>query len=139
MENLDALQAYYDVYVHAVGPQPITNNVGISIPDYAALDPQNHFTVELFVLPEGTSTADLYTNVSGMLQGLESLRGDIRMVLVPDEETMTSLQTFVEEHDTLDIEYQKLIKDLKTCEMQYENGALKTSEQEFKASVGDLS
>ena len=38
--NLDDLEGYYDVFVYARGPQPITADTGLSIAEYAALDPK---------------------------------------------------------------------------------------------------
>lgn len=119
--NLNGLETDFDLYVHAVGPQPVVSDTGISIEEYAAMDPQNKFNIELFVRNDVVLT-NLYINVFSMLQGLECLRGDLRVVFVPEEGTMGELMGYVQTHETLDISYQMLIKDLLVHDFTYENG-----------------
>ena len=136
MGNLSGLETDFDLYVHAVGPQPIVSDTGISIEDYAAMDPQNEFDIELFVRNDMVLT-NLYLNVFGMFRGLEFLRGDLRVVFVPDEGMMKDLVEYVQTHETLDISYQKLIQDLLVHEFRYENGEVDDYNGIIRAKPGE--
>jgi len=136
-ENLDALPGYYYVETQAVGPQPITEDAGISIADYAALDQLNRFQVELFVVPEGKDAQTFYDSLSNMFAGLDCLNGKVRLHVVRDED-MEAVQAYFEQNDKLGLAYLELTEDFFCLEVPYSAGSIAMSGTEFASAIKEV-
>ena len=129
-ENLDKLPAYFYVYTHGKGPQSIVDNPRISIQEYAELDGGNSFWVELYILLERDDPAGLYTEISGMLKGLEYVHADVRLVLV-NEEQMNEVQSYFERNEGIFSEYREVTDGCRTIEIPFERGRIAMSAERF--------
>ena len=93
-----------DVYVNAVGPQPITGDTNISIEEYASLDPLNRFRVDLFLTSaeEIGTTANYDTGLSGITLAPH--------LYITDEEGLMSVRTYWSAHDGINLDYKTLVE-----------------------------
>lgn len=136
-ENLDQLPGAYYLAVYAGGPQPYTEDPGISIEAYASLDPLNMFQIELLVTPDGKDPEAIYSSITNLFSGMDCLSGFIRLYLVSGEQ-MDVAQEYLEAHDGLYSEYLELTKGFFRLEIPYQKGNLSMSGQEFADAVREV-
>lgn len=136
-ENLNELPAYYYLFVHAIGPQPIVNDVEITIKDYAALDSYNRFRIEIFVVPEEQDVDAVYHALANLYSGLDCLNGDARLFVI-DEEQMESVQTYFEINDKPGFDFFSLTEKFFSLEIPYKNGDIKINREVFAAAVKEV-
>lgn len=136
-ENLNELPAYYYLFVHAIGPQPIVNDAEITIRDYAALDSYNRFRIELFAVPEEQDADAFYCTLAKLYRDLDYLNGDARLFLV-DEEQMEIVQAYFETNDEPGFEFFRLTKEFFSFEIPYKNGDIEINREVFAAAVKEV-
>lgn len=136
-KNLDVLPAYYYLFVHAIGPQPIVDDAEVTVEDYAAMDPYNRFQIELFAVPEEKDINALYDGLSKLYEGMDYLNGNVCLYII-DEERMEAVQTYFETSDGLKFDFYRLSKEFFSFEIPYENGRIMMSKETFAATVKEV-
>ncbi len=136
-KNLDGLQGYYYVYVHAIGPQPICGDPNIGIEAYARLDPQNRFRAEVFLVPETADAGNIYSAVTKMYAGMEYLRVDARLVVV-DENKMEDVQEQIVGSGEYSFDLKMSMQDCPSIDIPFENQKIGLSESEFIRKMGGV-
>lgn len=136
-ENLDGLPGYYYLYTYALGPQPLSDDIDISIQDYVLLDSYNSFQIELFVSPEAADDKSMYRSIVKMFEGLKFLAVNVTLYFT-NEEGITDIQAYLEDGDTgvRTFSYKKRKKGFYSLTLPYEMGCLKMTESEFALAVG---
>lgn len=129
-ENLNEMPGYYYLFTHTIGPQPIVEDAEITIKDYAALDPDNRFRIEAFVVPEEKGAGVFYDSLGKIYSGLEYLDGDVRLFVV-DEEQMGSIQAFFDENDDVNFDFLMLTEKFVSYEIPYADGEIRVGRDAF--------
>lgn len=136
-ENLDKLPGYYHVFVHAVGPQPVADDPGIGIRDYAQLDSYNRFLLHIYIKPEDADAASVYESLKSVFSGMDYLTGSVRLYVV-NEEQMESVQAYFDTHDDIDTEHTVLTEEFFAIDVPYNKGVIAMEGNEFAANVEDV-
>lgn len=135
-ENLDQMPGYYFVFVHAVGPQPIADDPGIGIREYAEIDRYNRFQLHIYVKPERAEAAAVYGSLKRVFSEMEYLTGSVRLYVV-NEEQMEAVQAYFDINDDIYTEHTKITKELFTLDISYDKGVIAMTENDFITAVRD--
>lgn len=121
--NLGALSEQCYLFVHAIGPQPIVDDIDITVEDYAALDSYNRFQIELFVMSGKTDADTIYNELSSLYDGMSYLKGGVCLYVV-DADHMEAVQEYFAVNDSLYLEFYNLADELSTFDIPYANGSI---------------
>ena len=137
-ENLDRLPGLFFLYTYPGAPQPLTDDLGISIRDYVALNSRNRFTVDLYVFPDtGADVKAVYDSLTDLLKDSEYLSVDVRLYFVKGEQ-LDEVQDILDLADENSMDYKRFKQSLFRVELPYESGKLQLTEREFTEIVRDV-
>ena len=129
-ENLGNQQEYYLV-TRALGPQPSTTDVQISIQDYASLNPEGRFQILVFAtFDEEADKIGIYQSLEKLLVGLEYLPVNVTMYVV-DATQRDAIKEYWELNDTTTLEYLEMTTEFFSVELPFEYGKIGITQEQF--------
>ena len=134
-ENLDELPAYYYIYSHSLGFQPLADDPDISIEAYSKLTSDFKVRTELYIVPDDLDAAQLYACLKKSYEGIEFLNGNIMLYIISRTQ-MDSVREYIETNDDLRLDYTEMAEDFFTVFVPFDHGNIEISEEEFTAAAG---
>lgn len=133
--NISLNDVNYFVFTHAVGPQPITSDLSLSIQEYAELDEYNRFRVNLYIDKGNLNLDNLYDELFTIFNDLEYLKTSVKLYLV-NIEILENVKNYFSSHDDIYGNHSDIIRDVSEIEIEYTNGYMDMSREKLEALIG---
>ena len=124
--------------MRAFTPYATINDPNTSLETFLKEDPEQEIFVYVGYVPQKDETAeDLYDGITAMITSMGSAHGYVG-VYICDDKSLGEMRTYVEGHDVLYRDYDKLTRDRLAGYIRYENGKLIDAKSDFVESARKL-
>ena len=127
--NLNSLSGLYYIYIEVLHEPVMLDKPGITLEEFMKETPKNKFTINVCYVPEETNAEEVYSGITNILQGMESISGKI-CLYVMDETNMSWVQEYMETHDQCYDEFEDMVESYFTGLIDFEKGKITTTKEE---------